>query len=588
MPSRNSVYAYSMGLLLTLLLSIASGSYTLWSLFHQNSWDAISNCLNGGADAITSSICKNGINVYKGLTIALYIIIWLLMIYAYVIVDNYVEQLDEEMSLQETRQMINAISQPRVTVAPVAVPAYASFPPSQAPQGTGYAFSHQNQSYGVRGNNSMAALLVLTFIWAAIHALNYLLKPSSSHTLLPSTAFTRYSQRNAWSESTTTVVLKGLHLRISTTYWNLSHDLLSTSLKNGRIAGLNRVVKRLYDLGTVMGLIGMLAALGFLLTTGGVSAVSLANKLWGSTAHTPSTPSEVVGALSKRSVDAAPGGPEAHTSSSFIKPIIPGVTVPLSHLPVILAAVFLAQIVHELGHAIAAAIEALPILSAGASFTLVVPSAFVTFSNAALDSLTPRARARVVAAGPFHNIILWCLLALIGYTRLGDIFWFVGYRDISAHGKVVVDVDAVSSHSEPLSAQTERSWQQSPLYGYLPLGSVITALDDTLLGSQNASYDGSKTPGFSCFVSLDSSTTKGCLDPLPILGHVTAAKRCTTDIQCSETSQCIKPAATEHLLRLTVHRPSGEGGPEVILWSGPAEEIWEEVSLPHTGMVFWE
>ncbi|KAG6864598.1 hypothetical protein C0991_008362 [Blastosporella zonata] len=74
---------------------------------------------------------------------------------AYVIVDNYVEQLDDEMSVSETRQMINAISQPRVTVAPVAVPAYASFPPAQVPPGSAYAFSHTHQSYGVRGNNSM-------------------------------------------------------------------------------------------------------------------------------------------------------------------------------------------------------------------------------------------------------------------------------------------------------------------------------------------------------------------------------------------------------------------------------------------------
>ncbi|KAG5734987.1 hypothetical protein E4T56_gene17921 [Termitomyces sp. T112] len=154
--SRNSVYAYSNGILITLLLSIASGSYSLWALFHENSETVISNCLNGDTDGVTESICKNGINVYKGVTVAVYIVIWLLMIYAYVIVDNYVEQLDDEMAVKETRQIVNSISQPQVTVAPIAVPAYASYPASQVPPGSAYAFSHSNQSYGVhRGNNNI-------------------------------------------------------------------------------------------------------------------------------------------------------------------------------------------------------------------------------------------------------------------------------------------------------------------------------------------------------------------------------------------------------------------------------------------------
>jgi hypothetical protein len=42
---------------------------------------------------------------------------------AYIIVSNYVDQLDDEMSVKETKQMINSISQP----APVTT--YTSFGP---------------------------------------------------------------------------------------------------------------------------------------------------------------------------------------------------------------------------------------------------------------------------------------------------------------------------------------------------------------------------------------------------------------------------------------------------------------------------
>lgn len=60
---------------------------------------------------------------------------------AYIIVSNYVDQLDDEMSVKETTQMIKAISQP----APVTT--YTSF------GGGGYVTPQVGQSHGMRGGN---------------------------------------------------------------------------------------------------------------------------------------------------------------------------------------------------------------------------------------------------------------------------------------------------------------------------------------------------------------------------------------------------------------------------------------------------
>ncbi|KAF9000774.1 hypothetical protein BDZ89DRAFT_694473 [Hymenopellis radicata] len=65
-----------------------------------------------------------------------------------------------------------------------------------------------------------------------------------------------------------------------------------------------------------------------------------------------------------------------------------------------LAALFCSQIIHELGHAVSGALESIPIQSAGAALTLVIPSAFVAFPTSYIDALKPLARARVIAAGP--------------------------------------------------------------------------------------------------------------------------------------------------------------------------------------------
>ena len=88
--------------------------------------------------------------------------------------------------------------------------------------------------------------------------------------------------------------------------------------------------------------------------------------------------------------------------------------------------------------------ESIPILSAGASITIIFPAAFVTLPTTALDALAPRARARIVAAGPFHNLLLWLLLASAARSGLDSALWSFGYKDVSSMGRAVINVDTVS------------------------------------------------------------------------------------------------------------------------------------------------
>lgn len=141
---RDFVNAYASGLMLYLVLSLVSGIYALYALFHQNSQAQITKCLNGVSDNVTKQVCNNGIAIMKGVAVALYVVMWLLIIYAYIIVSNYVDQLDDEMSIKETKQMINSISQP----APVTT--YTSFGPG-APA-AGYLTTPAGHSHGLHGN----------------------------------------------------------------------------------------------------------------------------------------------------------------------------------------------------------------------------------------------------------------------------------------------------------------------------------------------------------------------------------------------------------------------------------------------------
>jgi len=83
-------------------------------------------------------------------------------------------------------------------------------------------------------------------------------------------------------------------------------------------------------------------------------------------------------------------------------------------------------------------------IAAGASFTICLPVAFVTLPTSGMQALTARARSRVISAGPFHNLVLWCFLVLITRTGVANLASYVsGYRNVSDVGKVVVDVDQV-------------------------------------------------------------------------------------------------------------------------------------------------
>ena len=80
----------------------------------------------------------------------------------------------------------------------------------------------------------------------------------------------------------------------------------------------------------------------------------------------------------------------------------------------------------------------------------------MTFPTSGMKNLAAKARARIIAAGPFHNLIFWCLLALITHLKLVNLVSVVsGYSDVSDVGKIVVSVNEVCWHLEMMSFHTE-------------------------------------------------------------------------------------------------------------------------------------
>jgi len=94
--SRGMVSSFAVILAIHLGFSVASGIFAIYMVFRQNPDEAISQCVNGSTDPQILESCKSGLNIMKGVLIAVYIVAWLLQLYAYFIVEWYVDQLDDE------------------------------------------------------------------------------------------------------------------------------------------------------------------------------------------------------------------------------------------------------------------------------------------------------------------------------------------------------------------------------------------------------------------------------------------------------------------------------------------------------------
>ncbi|EPQ51547.1 hypothetical protein GLOTRDRAFT_140954 [Gloeophyllum trabeum ATCC 11539] len=439
---------------------------------------------------------------------------------------------------------------------------------------------------------------IVALLWLAIHGLHKIFRSRRRDVLPLPTSSDRPSRVSTTAFS---LFLQPVYLRIESTGLNARLETLATYLSDRKNVNVRRLVKRVYDVGAVLGVFGLALALAALTYATGETLFSVLAPANG----TSPTFNNLTKRSSSDSAFAEGTTPQASSYSRVINPIIPGVTVPLSHLSILLVALFWNQIVHEAGHAIAATIETVDVLSVGASLYVVLPSAFVKLSSSNMELLSPRPRLRIIAAGAFHNLLTWFLLTMLVSSGLGRTLWtLVGYRDVSTYAVGVTGVEDGSDLGE-----------------YIAPGALITKLDDVSLGSSNSvdvwtaylagtvehrstgwcisedwylarptaccegSADASKAASqLACFRPSDGSTVGRCLDPLSIMVQEPASqRRCAVSSDCDSHATCITPDKDETLLRLTfIPEPfkSGEkDATQMLLWRGPRVEVLEQVRV---------
>lgn len=427
---------------------------------------------------------------------------------------------------------------------------------------------------------SLALPLVL-LCWLFIHFIyRFYIPADKSRGILPTSLTNR-------KRISTTITLRTLHLRVESTAFNFHHDALSHQLTRSPNARLPTALRAAFDLGIVISLMGMVVALALLSWT----FMLLARRLM---------------------ADLVPPSPDIHThvkrayQSDYIPPtlparapvdipvqlLIPGVTLPLSHLPILICTLFVSQAIHEAGHAVSAALDGVPLQSLGASLTFVLPAAFVAFPSYTITSISPHVRARIAASGP----LLSALLGLGLMLPLGRPFLLAGYSDITAEGLMVASVAP-----------------DSPLASHIPLGALLTALDDLPLANANESawreyLTAPRSPDFkepawcvdtkwflshpnsccaspppgsssdACLVPLTDEETPRCTNVQDLLVPTTSAvTRC--EGLCTNGQMCVRLRGGEEFLRISVQSDDQKSPTRVVLWRGARDEIYQGVDV---------
>lgn len=100
-------------------------------------------------------------------------------------------------------------------------------------------------------------------------------------------------------------------------------------------------------------------------------------------------------------------------SEPLLEPMLPGVNLPLNEMGYYMITLAVCSIVHELGHALAAAREDVQLYGLGILVAFMVPTAYVHISSDQLTSLPLRNQLRVTCAGIWHNVVLATVAAAV-------------------------------------------------------------------------------------------------------------------------------------------------------------------------------
>ena len=219
----------------------------------------------------------------------------------------------------------------------------------------------------------------------------------------------------------------------------------TTTAANGAILHLGRAFGRplraWFDVGVWAGLALSLVSSLFLLYSVVAKTVELIDLALGVLELQPSHERAAGNnALQTDAVTTFPPAPLALAPGFDVVPLLPGVTVPLSHVVYIWCAAVMSLVVHEAGHALAATSQGVRVDAVGLHLVVLppVPTAFVQIAQHDEQTTLARGRLRIYYAGVWHNLVL-CAGVLAAWTLMAAAFDLIATTAGGAGGPSAAD-----------------------------------------------------------------------------------------------------------------------------------------------------
>lgn len=147
------VSSFAIVLAVHLGFSIASGIFSIYAMFTRDASTAVAQCLvNASVQGVevTQTDCQNGITVMKGVMVAVYVITWLIQLYAYFIVERYADQLEEEDLANQARVVPRSL--PEISAPLNQMSAYSGY-------NSAYPFAEGHSAFGSQGRRDQGHMV---------------------------------------------------------------------------------------------------------------------------------------------------------------------------------------------------------------------------------------------------------------------------------------------------------------------------------------------------------------------------------------------------------------------------------------------
>lgn len=271
--------------------------------------------------------------------------------------------------------------------------------------------------------------------------------------------------------------------------------------------------------------------------------------------------------------------------------MLPGVNLPLDEIGYYSLALLICSVIHELGHALAAVMEDVPVCGFGLHILFCFPVAYTELSTDHMNVLKPIRKLRIYCAGIWHNVLLAATCYII-FSSLGVAlgpFYHTGnsvvVSEISANSPFL-DAKGIFTNDILLSindckVHNSDTWYKCLLKSIRVKPAYCVSSDFIRLNDESGLtahiYDGviqccdPKNTKVACFEYVNDMNND---DPIEIPQHVCLDIRKTIEDSSSictnacEEGFCIKPLLNNSTTILTIAR---KGKPDVLYIGHPAD-----------------